>query len=102
MQLRRKLENVLITGGVEMMFAGHDHNYERTFPQGGVTYVVTGGGAKPRRVGSSDFTVVIESQLHFVRADVSAGPMVVAAINVEGIVIDEFSVKPRASFASCG
>jgi hypothetical protein len=29
-----------------MVFNGHDHNYERTVPIGGVTYIVTGGGGK--------------------------------------------------------
>ena len=40
---------------VPLVLNGHDHDYERTTPQNGVTYVVTGGGGVGvRPVGSLD------------------------------------------------
>ena len=44
--IRRDLEPVLIRHGVDPVFSGHDHCYERTVPIEGVTYVVGGGGGK--------------------------------------------------------
>ncbi len=35
--------------GVSVVFAGHDHFYERIKPQKGITYFVTGSGGKLRR-----------------------------------------------------
>ncbi len=43
-ELRHVMESILASGGADIVFAGHDHNYERTLPQQGVTHVVTGGG----------------------------------------------------------
>ena len=52
-ELRTILEPILVAGGADIVFAGHDHNYERTTPQRGIVYVVTGGGSRTRSVGSS-------------------------------------------------
>ena len=101
-QLRRKLENILVVGGAELVFAGHDHHYERTVPQFGVIHIVTGAAAKLRPVDTSRFTVVSESQLHFVRVDATESTMAVKAINVDGELIDEFSIAPRPAAESCG
>ena len=45
--LRETLEPVLVAGGADIVFAGHDHDYERTLPQHGIVHVVTGGGGSP-------------------------------------------------------
>ncbi len=41
------LEPMLIASGVDLVIQGHDHMYERTHPQEGVIYIVTGGGGAP-------------------------------------------------------
>jgi len=41
------LEPLLETYGVDLVLQGHDHLYERTYPQDGVSYIVTGGGGAP-------------------------------------------------------
>jgi predicted phosphodiesterase len=47
--LRAQLEPILIEHGVQVVFAGHEHFYERLKPQKGIHYFVNGGGAKLRR-----------------------------------------------------
>lgn len=47
--LRAKVEPLFIDHGVQVVFSGHDHNYERTKPQNGIQYFVTGAGGKTRR-----------------------------------------------------
>jgi len=44
--------------GVQIVFSGHEHDYQRTDPINGVTYVVSGGGSRTRRTGADDFTAV--------------------------------------------
>jgi predicted phosphodiesterase len=46
--LRSQLEPLLVAHGVQVVFAGHEHFYERLKPQKGIHYFVNGGGAKLR------------------------------------------------------
>ena len=43
------LEPLLLKYGVDVVFAGHDHFYERTKPQNGIYYFVIGSGGKLRK-----------------------------------------------------
>ena len=43
--LRVALEPLLLKHGVDVVFAGHDHVYERVKPQKGITYFVSGSAA---------------------------------------------------------
>ena len=46
--LRTQLEPLFQKYGVDVVFAGHEHFYERLKPQKGIYYFVNGGGAKLR------------------------------------------------------
>lgn len=98
LELRRAIEPTLVAGGADVVFAGHDHNYERTLPQQGVTYVVTGGGgSRIRRVGSSEFTAVSESDHHFVLVRVADNRMHVTVLDSDGEQLDDFALSPRSA-----
>jgi hypothetical protein len=47
--LRERLEPLFIEYGVRVVFAGHEHFYERIKPQKGVYYFIEGGSARLRR-----------------------------------------------------
>ena len=65
-------------------------------------HIVTGGGGQDLRdVGSSDFTVVSKSEFHFLLVEVVDDSMEIKAINVDGAIIDSFSIEPRSRLASC-
>jgi predicted MPP superfamily phosphohydrolase len=49
LRLRRELEPLFTHYKVQAVFSGHDHVYERTKPQQGIQYFVTGAGGKCRR-----------------------------------------------------
>jgi 3',5'-cyclic AMP phosphodiesterase CpdA len=46
LRLRSALEPIFLEHNVSVVFTGHDHVYERTKPQSGITYFVTGSGGK--------------------------------------------------------
>jgi predicted phosphodiesterase len=46
--LREQLEPLFLEHGVQVVFTGHEHFYERLKPQKGIYYFVNGGGAKLR------------------------------------------------------
>ena len=93
--LRTKLAPVLEKHGVQLVLAGHDHNYERMIPQRGVAYVVTGGGGKgTRSVGRSSFTALSEEVIHFVYVEVATDELVLHAIDATGGEFDSM-VVPR-------
>jgi hypothetical protein len=46
--LREQLEPVFLAHGVKVVFAGHEHFYERLKPQKGIAYFTAGGSAKLR------------------------------------------------------
>lgn len=82
--------------GVNLVLAGHDHDYERTKPQSGVTYIVSGGGgAELREVGRSGFTAASASKHHFVDLNVYADRIEGRAIDANGAVFDTFSIPHR-------
>ena len=48
-ELRVKLEPVLVKYGVNVVYSGHDHIYERLVPQMGITYFVAGASGELRQ-----------------------------------------------------
>jgi len=49
LDLRAILEPVLVQGGVNVVFTGHDHDYERVKPQKGIYHFVVGSGGSLRK-----------------------------------------------------
>jgi acid phosphatase type 7 len=91
--LRTALAPVLQRHRVQLVLAGHDHDYERMAPQQGITYVVTGGGGVgTRSVGRSSFTAVSEDVIHFVYAEVTADELTLHAIDGTGVEFDSVAI----------
>jgi acid phosphatase type 7 len=94
-ELRAALEPVFVEHGVQLVLSGHDHHYERTHPQHGVTHVLTGGGGGgTRAAGSSRFTAFAEDVIHFVYVEVYPDELVLHAIDATGQEFDSARV-PR-------
>lgn len=90
---QRYLVPLYEAAGVDLVLAGHDHDYQRTKPQNGVTYVVSGGAAKLRRTARQDFTAVAASTYHFVELAAYENRLDVRAVDHDGRVIDSFSLQ---------
>jgi hypothetical protein len=77
---------------VPLVLAGHDHDYQRSRPQDGVTYVVSGGGAKLRPTGHEPFTAVSASVLHYLDLLFYDERIVGRAVDQAGDLVDSFTI----------
>jgi 3',5'-cyclic AMP phosphodiesterase CpdA len=79
--------------GVQLVLAGHDHDYQRTEPINGVTYVVSGGAAQIRPARIADFSVVAWSTYHFLDIAVWNSHLDLRAVDQQLGVIDEVVIE---------
>ena len=79
--------------GIDLVLSGHDHDYQRSKPINGVTYVVTGAAAKLRPAGRADFTEVSWSTFSFVDLVAYDDRLVGQAIDHDGRAIDIFQLS---------
>ena len=79
--------------GVDLVLAGHDHDYQRSVAIGGVTYVVSGAGAKVRNTGRAEFTAASAAVLHFVDVAVWEDRIELTAVNPQG-AFDHLTITP--------
>ena len=82
--------------GLEVVLAGHDHNYERTKRIDGVTYIVAASGGAPiRRMTPSWFSERVRTEPHYVIFDVERNSLVGRVVNLNGETFDSFVVPPN-------
>jgi 3',5'-cyclic AMP phosphodiesterase CpdA len=100
-QLRETLEPLFIKYGVSVVFTGHDHIYERTKPQHGITYFVAGSGGMLR---PGDFNAkmpfsekVNAETMIFLAAEILNDTMTFKAITREGKVADSGEIPRRVA-----
>jgi len=92
--VREDLEPILARHGVDVVFNGHDHDYERTVQIRGVTYVVTGGGGKDLyEAGESEWTAFSRSAHHAVRVRVNGDRLRLEAVEPNGVVMDRLNLR---------
>jgi 3',5'-cyclic AMP phosphodiesterase CpdA len=83
--------------GVQLVLSGHEHDYQRSRPINGVTYIVSGGAAETRRTGREEFTAKSLSWHHFVDLNVFADHLLVRGVNQSGRIFDEVSIPPAVA-----
>lgn len=84
------LNNLYKANGVDIVFNGHDHDYERS-ELDGIEYIVAGGGGAPSYSAGTSCPghVISESVYSFVKVDVDgAENLVITALRTDGTVID--------------
>ena len=98
-QLRDKLEPLFVKYGVTVVMTGHDHFYERTKPQKGITYFVTGSGGQ-LRPGNIDRNSGLtasgfDTDNAFMIAEIVGDKMFFQAISRTGKVVDSGAIDRR-------
>ena len=90
--VRQNLVPLFEAHGVDAVFSGHDHDYERG-EVNGVQYVVSGGGGAPLYDVAGDWwTQAAASVLHFCVLDLHGPRATFQAIGLDGLPFDGFTV----------
>lgn len=98
LDLREVLEPLFVEHGVSVVFAGHEHFYERLKPQQGITYFTSGAAAK-LRVGdlrrSSMTAAGFDRDHSFMLIEIVGETMHFQAISRIGRLIDHGTIPRR-------
>ena len=90
-ELRVLLEPLFVTYGVNIVFSGHDHIYERLTPQKGVHYFVSGAAGQLRRGDlrrSGNTAAAFDQDQSFMLVEIGTSDAAFQAISRTGQVVD--------------
>ena len=97
--LRVALEPLLVRYGVDVVFSGHEHIYERIKPQKGIVYFIVGSSGQLRKGGVTPSAITAASFAQdqaFLVASIDDGEMTFQAITRTGVVVDSGVLRARA------
>ena len=103
LEARAALEPLFEKYGVDVVFTGHEHVYERIHPQKGIYYFVAGGAAKLRAgdLRKSPLTAVgFDRDRSFMLVEISGDELYFQAISRTGATVDSGVLKRREVRAS--
>lgn len=90
-QLREVIEPLFVKHGVNVVFSGHEHFYERLKPQKGIYYFISGAGGKLRPGGVRISQVTEKSfdrDMHFMLVEIVDDKMYFQVISRTGRTVD--------------
>lgn len=95
-ELRALLEPIFTKYGVQVVFAGHDHVYERLKPQKGIYYFTEGASSELRagNLRKSDLTAVgYDKDRSFLSVEISGDDLYFQVISRTGVTVDSGSIR---------
>jgi hypothetical protein len=98
--LRVLLEPIFVRYGVNVVFSGHDHVYERIKPQKGITYFVSGAAGQLRKGDmerSEQTAVSFDQDQSFMLVEVAGNEMFFQAVSRTGQIVDAGVVNRQRS-----
>jgi len=95
-ELRVVLEPLFVAAGVNAVFSGHDHIYERLTPQKGIYYFVSGAGGQLRKGDtnrSAMTAAAFDQDRSFMVVEIGADTMTFQAISRTGVIVDSGTIR---------
>ena len=99
-ELRAILEPIFVKHGVDVVFTGHEHIYERFKPQKGIHHFTVGGAAKLRKGDTRAASIIAarhDVDRSFLLVEIAGDSMFYQAVTRKGKVVDQGSVGRRKS-----
>jgi 3',5'-cyclic AMP phosphodiesterase CpdA len=97
-ELRVALEPLLLKYGVPVVFAGHEHIYERITPQKGITHFVVGSGGQLRKGDarpSPTSAAAFDQDRAFLLVEIAGDALRFRAVSRTGVTVDEGVIVRR-------
>jgi hypothetical protein len=95
--LRALLEPLFVQFGVQAVFSGHDHVYERVKPQRGIVYFVCGSSGQLRRGNLDKHSLLtaagFDEDEAFMVVEIADGRMSFETISRTGLVVDSGEIR---------
>jgi 3',5'-cyclic AMP phosphodiesterase CpdA len=98
--LRVVLEPIFVKYGVNVVFSGHDHVYERLKPQKGIAYFVSGAGGQLREgnMNPTDQTAAyFDRDRSFMAIEIAGDDMYFQSISRTGQVVDSGTIHRQGA-----
>jgi predicted phosphodiesterase len=94
LHIRESLTPLFEQHGVNMVFTGHHHNYQRSRAKG-ITYIVSGGGGGPLMSGiqPDKYLITHKIEYHLVYIKIDGKTLNASVKNISGDQIDSFTIK---------
>ena len=99
-ELRGVLEPLFVKYGVQVVFAGHDHVYERVKPQKGITYFTEGasGSLRPGDLKKSALTAIgYDRDRSFMLVEIAGDELYFQTISRTGQTVDSGVIRRTAT-----
>jgi hypothetical protein len=96
-EIRDVLLPVFSEYGVDLVFCGHEHGYERFNPTNGVHFITTAGGGV-QMYGMTELdaaSAYFEARFHFMKVAVQDGALEAQAIGLGGEVFDSMTIHRK-------
>ena len=94
--IRFALESAFLSGGVDVVFSGHEHIYQRSELQKGILYFVS-GGAGSLRAGDANASPLMaksfDTDYHFMLIEVTDAGLFFQAIDRKGNTVDAGALR---------
>jgi 3',5'-cyclic AMP phosphodiesterase CpdA len=103
--LRVRLEPIFVKHGVDVVFSGHDHVYERLKPQKGIYYFVSGAAGQLRRGNmrpTEETAAYFDQDQSFMAAEIAGNEMYFEAVSRSGKIVDAGTITRQAKAAGAG
>ena len=97
-ELRAVLEPLFVKHGVDVVFTGHEHIYERMNPQKGIYYFTVGGAAKLRKGDTRPGALIAaryDRDRSFLIAEIAGDSLYFQAVSRKGAVVDKGVIARR-------
>lgn len=98
-EVRTILHPLFVKNGIDIVFTGHDHFYERVKPQDGITYFVSGAAGKIRKGDLKESSTItdagFDSDLAFMLVEFVGDEMHFQAISKARKTVDSGIIKRR-------
>jgi predicted phosphodiesterase len=107
-EVRAVLEPMFVKHGVDVVFTGHEHIYERLNPQKGIYHFTVGGAAKLRRGDTHPSPLLaarFDRDRSFLLAEIAGDSLYFQTVSRTGLVVDKGvlgrrEVRPGATTAA--